>query len=124
MRYAISSPSLGEYGEPRLLAELAQEAEAVGWDGFFIWDDITWPSKDPVIDPWVALAAMAMTTMGAANLAHNTAARFRSARPPQTRHASRANSGNMNAMGVLVIVAKPRHRPARIGRFAPRAHHV
>jgi alkanesulfonate monooxygenase SsuD/methylene tetrahydromethanopterin reductase-like flavin-dependent oxidoreductase (luciferase family) len=62
MRYAIYSPSLGEYGDPRLLAELAQEAEAVGWDGFFIWDDITWPSKDPVIDPWVALAAMAMTT--------------------------------------------------------------
>src|SRR5207248_1631777 len=29
---------------------------------FFLWDHITWPSQEPVADPWVALAAMAVST--------------------------------------------------------------
>jgi alkanesulfonate monooxygenase SsuD/methylene tetrahydromethanopterin reductase-like flavin-dependent oxidoreductase (luciferase family) len=63
MRYGINMPPFGEFGEARALAELAREAEAVGWDGFFIWDhilfDIGW---HPLVDPWVALAAVAMST--------------------------------------------------------------
>jgi alkanesulfonate monooxygenase SsuD/methylene tetrahydromethanopterin reductase-like flavin-dependent oxidoreductase (luciferase family) len=45
-----------------LLAELARDAEDAGWDAFFIWDHIqvNWP--DPVADPWIALAAMAVAT--------------------------------------------------------------
>jgi alkanesulfonate monooxygenase SsuD/methylene tetrahydromethanopterin reductase-like flavin-dependent oxidoreductase (luciferase family) len=44
------------------MAELAHEAEESGWDGFFIWDHIgaAWPP--PVADPWILMAAMAMTT--------------------------------------------------------------
>jgi alkanesulfonate monooxygenase SsuD/methylene tetrahydromethanopterin reductase-like flavin-dependent oxidoreductase (luciferase family) len=62
MYFAIDTPNFGDYGEPRLVAELAQEAEEAGWDGFFLWDHIgaDWPF--PVGDPWIALAAMAMTT--------------------------------------------------------------
>lgn len=62
MHYALDTPNFGDYSEPRLLAELAHEAETAGWDGFFLWDHIeaSWPF--PIGDPWVALAAMAMAT--------------------------------------------------------------
>jgi alkanesulfonate monooxygenase SsuD/methylene tetrahydromethanopterin reductase-like flavin-dependent oxidoreductase (luciferase family) len=52
-----------ELADPRLLAQLAADAEAAGWDGFFLWDHIVYgaPVRD-VLDPWVALAAIAMTT--------------------------------------------------------------
>src|SRR5947209_19863708 len=43
-------------GDARLAAECAREAEAAGWDGFFVWD-APWGT-----DPWVSLAACAMTT--------------------------------------------------------------
>jgi alkanesulfonate monooxygenase SsuD/methylene tetrahydromethanopterin reductase-like flavin-dependent oxidoreductase (luciferase family) len=46
-----------------VLAELAREAESAGWDGFFIWDHIAgerYPEK--IVDPWVALAAIALKT--------------------------------------------------------------
>ena len=62
MRYGVSTPNFGDYSDPRLLAELAREAEAAGWDGFFLWDHIVWPWHDTVADPWVALAVMAMST--------------------------------------------------------------
>ena len=64
MNFAINVPNFGTFGQPRLLAELAREAEEAGWDGFFIWDHID-PGPDvvePTTDPWIALAAMAMTT--------------------------------------------------------------
>jgi len=57
MHYGITAPNFGEYSNPRLLAALAHEAEAVGWDGFFLWDHITWPGQVPVADPWVVVAA-------------------------------------------------------------------
>ena len=62
MHFAIDTPNFGDYADPRLLTELAREAEDAGWDGFFLWDHIGagWPY--PVGDPWVQLAAMAMTT--------------------------------------------------------------
>lgn len=62
MKYAFDTPQFGAYASPRLLAQLAHEAEEAGWDAFFLWDHIQvgWP--DAVADPWIALAAMAMTT--------------------------------------------------------------
>jgi alkanesulfonate monooxygenase SsuD/methylene tetrahydromethanopterin reductase-like flavin-dependent oxidoreductase (luciferase family) len=62
MRFAVDFPQFGPYADPRLLAELAREAEDSGWDGFFIWDHVQvgWP--DPVADPWIALAAIASAT--------------------------------------------------------------
>jgi alkanesulfonate monooxygenase SsuD/methylene tetrahydromethanopterin reductase-like flavin-dependent oxidoreductase (luciferase family) len=43
-------------GHARRAADLAREAEAAGWDGFFVWEPV-WG-----IDAWVCLAAAAMTT--------------------------------------------------------------
>ncbi|MHB8645621.1 MAG: LLM class flavin-dependent oxidoreductase [Thermomicrobiales bacterium] len=63
MRYGLDVSIVGTYGDPRLLADLAAEAERAGWDGFFIWDVIF--SDDPpkpVADPWIALAAIATAT--------------------------------------------------------------
>ena len=62
MRYAIDTPQFGPYSDPRLLAQLAHEAEDAGWDGFFIWDHVNVGWLDPVADPWIALAAMACAT--------------------------------------------------------------
>jgi len=41
--------------------EMAIQAEASGWDGVFVWDDITIGPRE-VFDPWVALGAMAAVT--------------------------------------------------------------
>jgi alkanesulfonate monooxygenase SsuD/methylene tetrahydromethanopterin reductase-like flavin-dependent oxidoreductase (luciferase family) len=52
-----------ELMEPRLLTELAQRAERTGWDGFFLWDHLSYaPPVRSVADPWVALAAIAYAT--------------------------------------------------------------
>ena len=59
MRYAISIPNFGEWADPRTLMGLAQDAEAVGWDGFFVWDHVRFsPTPLPVHDPWVLLTAI------------------------------------------------------------------
>jgi alkanesulfonate monooxygenase SsuD/methylene tetrahydromethanopterin reductase-like flavin-dependent oxidoreductase (luciferase family) len=62
MKYAFDTPQFGAYADPRLLAQLAHEAEDAGWDAFFLWDHIQvgWP--DAVADPWIALAAIAIAT--------------------------------------------------------------
>jgi alkanesulfonate monooxygenase SsuD/methylene tetrahydromethanopterin reductase-like flavin-dependent oxidoreductase (luciferase family) len=63
MRHALFLPLFGELAEPRVVANLAIEAEAAGWDGVFVWDHIAYrePVTD-VADPWVTLAAMACVT--------------------------------------------------------------
>ncbi len=63
MKYAIGVVPGGEIGI-HALADLAMQAESVGWDGFFIEDYIThWSAPDaPTFDPWICLAAMAMAT--------------------------------------------------------------
>ena len=48
-------------GDPRIMAELAAEAEAAGWDGVFYYDAIAIGDAE-MFDPWVVLAAMAMRT--------------------------------------------------------------
>ena len=53
MQYGLTLPTSVD---ARTLAELAHEAEEVGWDGVFYWDVIFGN------DPWVALAAVAMRT--------------------------------------------------------------
>jgi alkanesulfonate monooxygenase SsuD/methylene tetrahydromethanopterin reductase-like flavin-dependent oxidoreductase (luciferase family) len=52
MHYGFVYPG----GEARAAAEAAREAEAAGWDGFFVWDPV-WG-----VDAWVSLAAAAMLT--------------------------------------------------------------
>ncbi len=61
MRYGVAVPNAGAYSGIRTLVQLAQEAEAAGWDGFFLWDHIVF-GPEPVVDPWVALTAIALGT--------------------------------------------------------------
>src|SRR5512138_2728550 len=61
MRYGLNLINFGDTGDPRVLAGLAQEAEKAGWDGFFIWDHIAGMGL-PMVDPWVALAAISLNT--------------------------------------------------------------
>ena len=63
MKFAIDVAPFDELADPRLLARLAATAEERGWDGFFVWDHIVYraPVK-AVLDPWVALAAIACAT--------------------------------------------------------------
>ena len=58
----IIVPNFGEYSDPQVLAEMAREAEDSGWDGFFMWDQITMDTTQPVCDPWIALALIASAT--------------------------------------------------------------
>lgn len=62
MRFGLTIPNFGDYGDPRVLAALAHEAEESGWDGFFVWDHLNLPSPLPMADPWIALAAIALQT--------------------------------------------------------------
>lgn len=62
MKYGVDVPPFGKYSDPRVMAEVAYEAEQAGWDGFFTWDHLWLGSSDPFVDPWVALAAIAMRT--------------------------------------------------------------
>ncbi len=60
MKYGLDVSIAGTYSNPRTLADLAAEAEQAGWDGFFVQDFMC--ADEPIVDPWVALAAIAMQT--------------------------------------------------------------
>jgi len=64
MRLGLHLPNFEVGGDPQTLADLAAQAEAANWDGFFVWDHILgdpeW--RTPMIDPWIALASVACAT--------------------------------------------------------------
>lgn len=64
MRGGLYLPPFGELADPRVLADLAAQAEAVGFDGVFLWDHVVRPDHPglEVGDAWIGLAAMAATT--------------------------------------------------------------
>ena len=67
MQYGLTLPNAGACGDPRVVADLAYEAEEAGWDGVFIWDtlyltEMVDPAKAVTCDPWIALAAVATRT--------------------------------------------------------------
>lgn len=63
MRYGLYMPNLSVAADPRLQIELAQEAEAAGWDGFFIWDHLSLGLYEmAVVDPWIVMAGIASHT--------------------------------------------------------------
>ena len=64
MQYGVNLPIIVD---AQTLARLAGEAEAAGWDGVFVWDGLSGnpenePEKQAIYDPWIALAAIAMST--------------------------------------------------------------
>jgi len=63
MKYGVYVPNFGPYGDARAIAAVARDVENAGWDGFFFWDQVAgelWPEN--MVDPWVALAAIALNT--------------------------------------------------------------
>jgi alkanesulfonate monooxygenase SsuD/methylene tetrahydromethanopterin reductase-like flavin-dependent oxidoreductase (luciferase family) len=64
MRFALDVSTAETYSDARLLSEPAVLAEHAGWDGFFVWDTLLTgaASPIPVADPWITLAAIAMST--------------------------------------------------------------
>jgi hypothetical protein len=61
MQFGFYIPNSGSSGDPNLVVELAERAEASGWDGFFLWDHLNaW--REPISDPWVMLGAVATRT--------------------------------------------------------------
>ncbi len=62
MQFAIDIPNFGDYSDPRLVADLARDAEKAGWDGFWVWDHIIRDPADPHADPWILLTAIALAT--------------------------------------------------------------
>jgi alkanesulfonate monooxygenase SsuD/methylene tetrahydromethanopterin reductase-like flavin-dependent oxidoreductase (luciferase family) len=63
VRFGLGVPNGGDFADPRRLAKLASEAELAGWDGFFLWDHVIRRAPwQPMVDPWVTLAAVATTT--------------------------------------------------------------
>jgi alkanesulfonate monooxygenase SsuD/methylene tetrahydromethanopterin reductase-like flavin-dependent oxidoreductase (luciferase family) len=64
VRYGVHVPNMWEYGDPRVIAELAELAEESGWDGFFVWDHVLYDLGEApdVCDPWIALAAASACT--------------------------------------------------------------
>lgn len=56
-------PNFGVAAHPRTVAELAEEAEEHGWDGFYLWDHLVlWDKRVPIYDSFTTLAAIAMRT--------------------------------------------------------------
>lgn len=60
MHYGIEVVPFGDYANPRRVIELAQAAEAAGWEGIWLWDHLLFPYGTG--DPWVTLAAVAAVT--------------------------------------------------------------
>jgi len=66
MKYGITIPNFGWFGDVDTLVEIAVDAEEAGWDGFFLWDHmLVFKQEDmvlPFVDPWIALTAIACNT--------------------------------------------------------------
>ena len=63
MKFCLYVPPFGPYADALTLAKLARNAEDAGWDGFFIWDHIAGERyPETIVDPWIALTAIALNT--------------------------------------------------------------
>lgn len=62
MKYCVDVPNFGGWSDPREFAEFARQVEEAGWDGISVWDHILVSDESMVADPWIMLAAAAMTT--------------------------------------------------------------
>ncbi|MFN8590337.1 MAG: LLM class flavin-dependent oxidoreductase [Thermomicrobiales bacterium] len=49
-------------GDIHQIGDMAAAAEAAAWDGVFTWDGVMIPGADPIYDPWVTMAVIAMRT--------------------------------------------------------------
>ena len=83
MRYAVYVPNFGPYGNARVLADLAYEAEEAGWDGFFLWDQVSKTTLTPTVDATkVRLGGFAPTLVPTADAAKVRLGGFAPTLPP------------------------------------------
>jgi alkanesulfonate monooxygenase SsuD/methylene tetrahydromethanopterin reductase-like flavin-dependent oxidoreductase (luciferase family) len=62
VRCAVGLPNVGEFGDVRVLRDLAVSAEASGWDGVHLWDHVLyheagWAVTSPIVAASVIAAA-------------------------------------------------------------------
>ena len=62
MKYGLDVSITGPYADAHLLADLAVLAEETGWDGFFVQDGLLNADAQALVDPWIALCAIALRT--------------------------------------------------------------
>lgn len=62
MKYGLDVSITGPYAQVALLADLAALAEEAGWDGFFVQDGLLPTRSEAMVDPWLALCAIALAT--------------------------------------------------------------
>ena len=63
LKFGVYIPNFKEFGTPDSIVELGVLAEEAGWDGLFLWDHLHWDNQPwPVVDPWVAMGALAQAT--------------------------------------------------------------
>src|SRR4051812_8621994 len=64
MQFCVTVANFGPGVDAGVLAGWAVDAEAAGWDGFFVWDHLFPfdPGPIEVVDPWMALAVAADRT--------------------------------------------------------------
>jgi alkanesulfonate monooxygenase SsuD/methylene tetrahydromethanopterin reductase-like flavin-dependent oxidoreductase (luciferase family) len=63
VRCAAGLPNVGEFGDVRVLIDLAASAERHGWDGVHLWDHLLYHQADwPVTSPFTAAAGIAAVT--------------------------------------------------------------
>lgn len=62
MKYGLDVSITGPYADAHLLADLAVLAEESGWDGFFVQDGLLNAGAQALVDPWIALSAIALRT--------------------------------------------------------------
>jgi alkanesulfonate monooxygenase SsuD/methylene tetrahydromethanopterin reductase-like flavin-dependent oxidoreductase (luciferase family) len=64
MRFSINIPNFGDFADATVVARVAAEAEAAGWDGLFVWDHVVHHKNNgrSFGDPWMLLTAAALET--------------------------------------------------------------
>jgi alkanesulfonate monooxygenase SsuD/methylene tetrahydromethanopterin reductase-like flavin-dependent oxidoreductase (luciferase family) len=64
VKFAVVLTNFGTYSDPCATVRVAEAAEAAGWDGFFLWDHLSFVWGPASADPWTTLAAVAASTKG------------------------------------------------------------
>ncbi len=62
MKHGVFVAPFGHLADPHRLMDLGRAVEESGWDGLFLWDHVLRPDSNEILDPWVALAAVATVT--------------------------------------------------------------
>jgi alkanesulfonate monooxygenase SsuD/methylene tetrahydromethanopterin reductase-like flavin-dependent oxidoreductase (luciferase family) len=63
VQHALFLPLFDGLADPRVVAGIAADAEAAGWDGLFVWDHLRYRAPvTAVADAWITLAAVATAT--------------------------------------------------------------